>query len=178
MCRFLAPTRVTRPTLPATFRGNRLVEQRSGGGVTDIEIAVGLLITRITGQTQPGADRVDAYANQTFELVLRAVHELVIAKLGGDPALERMHIEISGSGEVRPRTQARLVMALEDAVEDDPEFARNLERAVSDARTLNQPRVETHGSVINQITGTVNGRVIQARDIHGSVTFHDGTKGN
>lgn len=178
MRRLLASTGVTRPTLPATFRGNRLVEQRSGGGVTDIEIAVGLLITRITGQAQPGADRVNAYANQSFELVLSAVHELVRAKLSGDPALERMRIEISGSGEVRPRTQARLIMALEDAVEDDPEFAKNLERAVSDARTADQSEVETRGNVINQITGTINGRVIQARDIHGNVTFHDGTKGS
>lgn len=146
--------------------------------MTDVEIAVGLLITRLVRQALLDSDRADMKVNESFEVALRAVHELVVAKLGADPALERLQIEASSSGEVRPRTQARLALSLEDAVEEDAEFAKNLEHAVNDARTAGQSEVVTRGGVINQITGTVSGRVVQARDINGGVTFHDGPKGN
>jgi hypothetical protein len=68
-------------------------------------------------------------------------------------------------------------MALEDAAEDDLHFAKELEAAVKEAQKSDRLEVENRGSVTNQITGNVSGRVIQARDIHGGVTFHNGSKG-
>lgn len=68
-------------------------------------------------------------------------------------------------------------MALEDATEDDRDFAKELAKAVNELRKSGSLEEQSRGNVTNTITGNVSGRVIQARDIHGSVTFHDGPKG-
>ncbi|WP_434444236.1 hypothetical protein [Lentzea sp. E54] len=136
------------------------------------EIAVGLLVTWMTRSSISGRDLPNDQA-----LALRTVHELVTAKLSGDPALKRLEVEASDAGEVRPRTRTRLEMALEDAAEDDRDFAKALEKAVSELRSKSGAvDDQARGAVINRITGNVSGRVIQARDIHGSVTFHDDSK--
>lgn len=145
--------------------------------MTDIEIAVGLLVTWMTRPSRLEHAQPVANPGSTSEVALHTMHELVTAKLGGDPALERLELEASGSGEVRPRTRARLAMALEDATEDDRDFAKELAKAVSELRKSGSLEEQSRGNVTNTITGNVSGRVIQARDIHGSVTFHDGPKG-
>ncbi|MET9225835.1 hypothetical protein [Lentzea sp. NPDC003310] len=146
--------------------------------MTDIEIAVRVLIAQLTlpahlEHEHPGADR-DGTSEPAFQLV----YEMVRTKLSGDSALERLELEANQAGQIRPRTRARLVMALEDAAEDDAHFAQELRAAVAEARKSERLDVESRGSVTNQITGNVSGRVVQARDIHGGVTFHNGSKGS
>ncbi len=68
-------------------------------------------------------------------------------------------------------------MALEDATEDDHHFGKELESALSELRKSGLLKKESHGNVTNQITGNVSGRVVQARDINGGVTFHNDGKG-
>ncbi|MET9225819.1 hypothetical protein [Lentzea sp. NPDC003310] len=145
--------------------------------MTDIEIAVGLLIARMTRPAHLEREHLGTNRDGTSEPALQLVYEMITTKLSGDPALERLALEVNGSGQIRPRTRARLAMALEDAAEDDLHFAKELEAAVKEAQKLDRLEVENRGSVTNQITGNVSGRVIQARDIHGGVTFHDGSKG-
>ncbi|MFB9904964.1 hypothetical protein [Allokutzneria oryzae] len=57
---------------------------------------------------------------------------------------------------------------LERAEQADPEFGRRLREQYE------QADVEIHadnGSVVNQISGTVTGKVVQARDITGNISF-------
>jgi len=60
---------------------------------------------------------------------------------------------------------AELLAAAEDA---DHEFASSLRAEW--ARVSVEQRV-AHGGVHNQVTGIVTGNVVQARDIHGGVSF-------
>jgi hypothetical protein len=64
--------------------------------------------------------------------------------------------------------------AADGAAPDSPllvALARELELAeTSDQRFAEQLRAEWSG-VVNRITGTVTGNVVQARDIHGDITF-------
>ncbi|WP_052406727.1 hypothetical protein [Allokutzneria albata] len=70
-----------------------------------------------------------------------------------------------------PEDQARveeLGRELERAEQADPEFGRQLRERYERAN------VEIHadnGSVASQISGNVSGKVIQARDITGNITF-------
>lgn len=59
---------------------------------------------------------------------------------------------------------AALADELEMAVAGDEQFARQLHAEW--ARIA-----PTHGGVVNQISGTVTGNVVQARDIHGDIRF-------
>ncbi|MFJ5927030.1 hypothetical protein ACIQF6_31010 [Kitasatospora sp. NPDC092948] len=61
------------------------------------------------------------------------LHDLVGVKLGADPALDRAREE-AGQGEPGERTRQRLVLALEEAVEQDEDFARALASAVADVQ--------------------------------------------
>jgi hypothetical protein len=61
---------------------------------------------------------------------------------------------------------------LAQAVAEDPEFdaeLRDLWRALS-------PHLDaSHGGVVNSVSGTVEGNLVQARDVHGGISF--GTPG-
>lgn len=49
----------------------------------------------------------------------------------------------------------------------DPDFAQRLRAEWAVAAVQHAD----HGGVTNQITGTVTGKVVQARDIHGNISF-------
>ena len=61
-----------------------------------------------------------------------------------------------------------LVDALERAERTDPEFAAQLRTEW--AKTTAAQQVD-HSGVVNQITGQVSGKVVQARDILGGISF-------
>jgi hypothetical protein len=67
----------------------------------------------------------------------------------------------AGEGSTEAATLAR---HLEQAVVEDPVFA-------ADLRQMWQHANPGRGSVVNQIAGNVSGKVVQARDINGNVTF-------
>jgi hypothetical protein len=58
-----------------------------------------------------------------------------------------------------------LAERLAEVTATDPEFARQLRV------TWSQTEVTQRGQVNNQISGTVTGKVVQAGDIHGNVSF-------
>jgi len=145
--------------------------------VADIEIAVELLVVWMTHPTRPEHNYATANQDTVSDIALRTLHELVTDKLRGDPALERLELEATSSGEVRPRTRTRLTMALEDATEDDHDFGRDLQNVLNKLRGSGLVEEESRGNVTNQITGNVSGRVMQARDISGNVTFYNDAKG-
>ncbi|PPK64098.1 hypothetical protein V5P93_006338 [Actinokineospora auranticolor] len=57
---------------------------------------------------------------------------------------------------------------LERAAQEDPHFAQEL-RSLWGVESSGQQAA--HGGVVNQITGNVSGKVLQARDIEGGVSF-------
>ncbi len=63
------------------------------------------------------------------------LHQVVVTRLGTDPALEQAVTE-AGSGQTAPtdRTRMRLQLALEEAAEQDPAFAQALEEATAEVR--------------------------------------------
>jgi hypothetical protein len=77
-------------------------------------------------------------------------------------ALEAAQGAAPESAEVRA-----LAAELERAEADDPQFAAALRQ---EWRSVSVQQAD-HGAVNNQISGTVTGNVVQARDIQGGISF-------
>lgn len=92
-----------------------------------------------------------------------SLYELVKRKFSGrkeaQAALEAAEGAASDSAEVEA-----LATQLADTERRDPAFATELRNAWQQVSA-------TDGRVVNQITGNVSGKVVQARDIEGGVTF-------
>jgi hypothetical protein len=105
--------------------------------LTGVEVAVGFLIAWVARKAGRVGKRADAIVDDALQIGLDRVHEVVIGKLGGDPALRRLEIEAAEPGEVTDRTRTRVQLALEDAVEQDPGFADLLQAAIDQAVRAN-----------------------------------------
>lgn len=109
------------------------------------------------------ADALVSAAQNAVTRLVRAVRD----RLGHD----RTDLETFDAAVAAP-TNADRVHALGEAIsrvsQSDPAFATYLRALWEQAA---QELTVDHGGVVNQINGTVSGQVIQARDIHGDVTF-------
>ena len=116
--------------------------------MTGLEVAVGWLIAWAVRKAGRVGKRVDAEVDQAIDAGLDRLHDLVAAKLGDDPALDKLRDEAAKTGEVGTRTQARVRLALEDAVEQDPEFTAALEHEVAALESAGgSHNVVVHGDV-------------------------------
>ncbi|MBY8881572.1 hypothetical protein [Actinacidiphila acidipaludis] len=99
--------------------------------MTGIEIAVGYVFAYLVRKAKRVAGQVDAEVARGLDAGMDRLHDLVSAKLGPDPALERATEEAwAGQAEPSERTQRRLADSLEDAAERDPDFAKALQELV------------------------------------------------
>ncbi|GAA1987287.1 hypothetical protein [Amycolatopsis minnesotensis] len=95
------------------------------------------------------------------------LYDLVKRKFAKDPEATAALTAATETPEA-PEPIAALAQRLEIAEAADPSFAEEL-RAEWEKASVAQ-HAES-GGVANQVTGNVTGKVLQARDIHGNVTF-------
>lgn len=101
--------------------------------MTGIEVAVGYVFAWLVRKAKRVTGRADAEVDRGLDAGMDRLHELVTAKLGQDPALERAREEAeAGQEEPSERTRRRLTDSLEDAAERDPAFAQLLEQLVKE----------------------------------------------
>jgi hypothetical protein len=132
--------------------------------MTGLEVAVGWLIAWAVRKAGRAGKRVDAEADRAIDLALDRLHDLISEKLGADPALEKLQLEAAETGEVGTRTQARVRLALEDAVDTDAAFGEALEKSVSALESAGGTHnVVIHGDVRSEggiaIGGVTGGQV-------------------
>lgn len=104
---------------------------------------------------------------------LAALTRLVRGRLSGSAAGREALAEADAHPEDEARVHA-LARALEQACAADPEFHRRLRELCDQAGTELHA---DHGGVVNQITGSVGGNVVQARDIQGGISFGGPARG-
>ncbi|SOE15077.1 hypothetical protein SAMN06272775_6008 [Streptomyces sp. 2323.1] len=105
--------------------------------MTGIEIAVGYVFAWVVRKSQRLSARADTEVDRVLDAGMDRVHNLVSAKLGQDPALERAREEAkAGREELTERTRRRLADALEDAAERDPDFAEAVRAAVAELQQV------------------------------------------
>jgi isopropylmalate/homocitrate/citramalate synthase len=136
--------------------------------VTGVELVVGWLAAYAWGKARRVAGRADAEVDRALDTGMDRVHDLVSTKLGADPALERLTVEVAQNLEtvsVSDRTRQRVQLSLEDAVETDERFAAALDDLVGQLRQAGAPSVTTvsashTGSAIATDGGIANTGVV------------------
>lgn len=100
------------------------------------EIVVGLLVAWAAGRSARLAPRVDGLSGAAVDLAMDRVHAVVVARLGGNEAVERLLVEAGTErGAVTARTRADAVAAVAATMRADEEFAGALADAVGPAAT-------------------------------------------
>jgi len=138
------------------------------------ELVVGYVFAWLVGKGKRAALRADQQVDQavdaTVDLVSERLHALVAGSLSGDASLERLTQEADqGTAEPSARTRTRVVLALEDAVEQDPDFAAALEDLV---RRLQSVRSGDGGvSVGGNVRVQADGGSFAAGFVQGDVSF-------
>jgi hypothetical protein len=131
--------------------------------VVGVEVAVGLLITWLVRKAGRVVRRADGVVDQVVDAGVDRVGELILGKLAGDPAVERLQVEAVEQGKVSDRTVARVELAVEEAAEQDTEFAAALAAAVEAAQpggaVAGAGGVAVTGGVHNSGSGTAIGGV-------------------
>ncbi|WP_181777449.1 hypothetical protein [Amycolatopsis pittospori] len=94
------------------------------------------------------------------------LYKLVKDKFSDDPEATAVLEAAEGAAEDSSEVRA-LATRLSTAEAEDPAFAERLRREWD--RTAGH-RAET-GGVVNTVSGTVSGKVVQARDVHGDISF-------
>jgi hypothetical protein len=99
--------------------------------VTGLELVAGYLVAWGVRKLNRVGKRLDEEADEVIDAGLDRLHDAVAAKLGADPALEKLDAEVAQGLEPGERTQRRVQDAVEDAAEADPEFAALVEALVA-----------------------------------------------
>lgn len=127
--------------------------------MTGIEVVVGCLIAWAAKKARRVGARADAEVDQVLDAGMDKVHELVAAKLGTDPALAKLHAEVEQTGTVTDRTKDRVRLAVEQAGDEDPDFAAQVDAL---AQRIERARADTVAG--NHGTAVAGDITIQATD--------------
>jgi hypothetical protein len=129
-------------------------------GMTGLEVAVGFLVAWFARKAGRVGKRVDGMADEVLDAGLEKLHEVVVAKLGGDSALAKLESEVTETGEAGTRTEARVRLSLEEAAEEDPRFASALESAVVAVRGSSAAAGDHGVAIAGGVTATDGGIAI------------------
>lgn len=98
----------------------------------ELGLVAGYLIAWAWRKARRVGAGVDREVDQVLDVGLDRLHGLVSAKLGPDPALEKLQAEAMATGEASERTQRRVKDAIVEAAEEDSEFAAALEAILAE----------------------------------------------
>ncbi|GGN40777.1 chromosome partitioning protein [Streptomyces fuscichromogenes] len=105
--------------------------------MTGVEIAVGYAFAWLVRKAKRVAGPANAEVDRGLDAAMGQLHDLISARLGADPALERAGEEAGeGRQELSERTRRRLTDSLEDAAERDTVFAEALGQLVEHLESL------------------------------------------
>jgi hypothetical protein len=99
--------------------------------MTGLELVAGYLVVWGVRKLKRVGTRLDEQADEVIDAGLDRLHDAIEAKLGGDPALVKLEDEVSQGLELSDRTRRRVQDAVEEAAEEDPEFASTLEELLA-----------------------------------------------
>ncbi|MEU8471903.1 hypothetical protein AB0F30_29020 [Streptomyces sp. NPDC029006] len=128
--------------------------------MTGVEVAVGYVFAWLVRKAHRLRGRADGEVDRALDAGMNRLHDLVSAKLGQDPALERAQEEAeTGQEELTDRTRRRLTDSLGDAVERDGDFAVALEELLKQLQAMTPVADTPAGDHIDFRHGTFYGPV-------------------
>jgi hypothetical protein len=139
--------------------------------VTGLEVAVGCVAAWAWHKARRVAGRADAVVDEALDSAVERVREAVVSRLGPDPALGKLETEASADLDqlaVRELTRHRVLLALQDAVETDPQFAAGLQELLAQVRAAEQ------SSGVQAVSAAGPGAVVVGGDNPGIIATGDG----
>jgi hypothetical protein len=149
--------------------------------MSGVEVAVGFLIAWVLRRARHVGERVDGMADSALDSALDRLRGVVGKKLTHDPALESLEKQAADQdGEVRQTTRDRVRLALQEATEDDPAFAEELDAAVAGVQQAEIPTVQgvqhvgtvsmgSHSNMFGPVAGNVH--IDQSRTLSQEACF-------
>ena len=95
--------------------------------MTGLELVAGYLVAWGVRKLKRAGKRLDEETDEVIDAGLDRLHDAIAGKLGADPALVKLEADVSRGLEPGDRTRRRVQDAVEEAAEDDPDFAAVLE---------------------------------------------------
>ena len=130
--------------------------------MTGLEVVVTYLVARAIQKARRVGGRLNAEADRVLEAGMDQLHDAVSRKIGDEPALAQLDSE-AAEGVENPRTRQRVLLALEEAAEQDPEFADTLGTLAAEIGKLSGAPQPAHVQTAN---ANENSTIMQAgRDI-------------
>lgn len=126
------------------------------------ELVVGYVCGWLGGKARRVGQRADEQVNAALDDVVerlgRRLHDLVLARLHGDPAMEQLVRQArQGPDAISTRTRQRAALALEEATEQDPPFGVALGELVEALRGAGarpaSPQTDSGGLTVNGVLG-------------------------
>jgi hypothetical protein len=102
------------------------------------ELVAGYLAAWTVRKARRAGERLDQDADEVMDAGLDRLHDLILAKLGPDPAVEKLEKE-AAEGLVSVRTERRVLDAVIDAAENDGQFATELGAVLAALRLSGAP---------------------------------------
>jgi hypothetical protein len=96
-----------------------------------LELVAGYLVAWGVRKLQRVGKRLDEQTDEVIDAGLDRLHDAVAAKLGTDPAVVRLDAEVSQGLEPTDRALRRVNDAVEEAGEEDPDFAALIQALVA-----------------------------------------------
>ncbi|MFI7285926.1 hypothetical protein ACIBRY_04580 [Streptomyces anulatus] len=130
-----------------------------------ISATVGMLVVWAAGKARRVGVEFNGLADQALDVAAERVRGLIVTKLGGDPAIQRLLAESEEQGEASPSVRADAENAVKAAVDRDHQLAAALRQALEDKDDGDRSRGPSYrtGAGGNIVTGSgnkVNSKVI------------------
>ena len=107
--------------------------------VIEAGVVAGYLISWAVRKARRAAGRLDAEVDTVVDAGLDKLHEVVVARLGGHPALADLDDEAAGEeGQVSDLTRQQVELALTAAVRKDEEFGKTITDLVARLKAAEQ----------------------------------------
>jgi hypothetical protein len=140
--------------------------------VPGVELVAGYLFAWAVSKARRAGARANVEVDRTLDTLMDRLHELVSQKIGDDASLRQLERDAE-TAVLNERTSTRVQLAVAQAVEDDPEFAEQLQRVLEHLRQAGEPAeitalsAQRTGSVTQSNIGGVNlANTGTMRDVH------------
>jgi hypothetical protein len=144
------------------------------GRVLGPELLAGYAIAYLVRKARRIGRAADAEVDHALDAGMDRLHQLVSEQLGVDPSLAKLQEE-AAEGTENPRTEQRVRLAIEEAVEGDRGFAAELDRIVAElqAQTPGSAAAGEHGLAAGRdVNIQASGGGVAGGVIHGSISTH------
>ncbi|WP_410614038.1 hypothetical protein [Amycolatopsis sp. lyj-109] len=135
-----------------------------------VEVVIGALIAWAVAKARRAGKALDGIADDVVDAGAAKVRDVVLTKLGGDPSVQKLAAEVAETGKVSERTRTRLELALEDAIDDDAQFADALKNALAEVHPQGGV-VASHGGTAVSGTAEAHGHGIAVGAVGHDVHF-------